>query len=285
MYGESAPCGRPSDPHMPLPGTGPRARLALFTLVVAGFLASCNTAPDKRLLQYLNRDGFGNSYVGNAEEENYVSIADSVNFEDTLHPTEVRASAKVSIDGTILAPLIGAVHVAGYTRSELEAFLTEKYSSYYAETDIKAVITAAGKQYFIYGEVNNEGSQRFEGDLTLFEAVMSAGPDKNSANLGRVRLVRPDPVDPIVLTFNVGDMVLTGDSTFNVHVRERDIILVPPTLLAQVGYFLEGLLFPVNQVLRSLGQAITGGGGRGGRGRRGRGGGGGLGVGLGGGIF
>ena len=262
--------------------TAPTARLvALAALFV--LCASCkSTAPDKRLLQYLNREGFGNSYVGNAEEENYVSIGDTVAFEDSLN-TDVEARQKVEIDGTILVPLLGAIHVAGLTRSELEAFLTEKYSTYYAETDIKAKIQTDRKNYFIYGEVNRDGETRFEGDLTLFEAVMAAKPDENSANLGRVRLVRPDPVDPLVMHFNIGDMILTGDSTFNVHVRERDIVFVPPTLLAKIGYFIDDLLFPVKQVIRGLGNAFIGNTGVGRRGRRGGGlAGGGI---IGGGIF
>lgn len=251
-----------------MPQLSKTTRAILLGVLMVSF-GSCNSAPDKRLLQYLNQEGFGNSYVGNAEEENYVAIGDTVEVEDTLHRTEIRATQVVDIDGTILVPLAGAVHVAGYTRSELEAFLTEKYSSFYGETDIQVRIRTRGKNYFIFGEVNNDGSQEFPGDLTVFEAVMRAQPNDQSANLGRVRLVRPDPVDPMVVTINVGDMILTGDSTFNVHVRERDIILVPPTFLAQLAYFINDLLFPVNEVLRNVGQAFFGGGG-GRRGRRGR---------------
>jgi hypothetical protein len=41
-----------------------------------------------------------------------------------------------------------------------------------------------------------------------------------------------------------------------VHVHERDIIYVPPTMLAEFGYFLDALLFPVKFVLESLSSAI-----------------------------
>lgn len=218
--------------------------------------AACNTAPDKRLLQYLNTDGFGNRYVGNAEEENYVSIGDTVSIFDALHPDELVATQRVDIDGTILLPEIGAVHVAGNTRSELESILTEKYSLYYDETDIKVSIRTAGKKYFVFGEVRRDGEKQFEGDLTVFEAVMEAEPLESSANLGRVRLIRPDPVDPLVIKVNIGEMIELGDSTFNVHVQERDIVFVPPTMWAEFAYFLDDLLFPVQVVFRSLADAI-----------------------------
>lgn len=221
-------------------------------------MASCNAAPDKRLLQYLNTDGFGNRYIGNAEEENYIAIGDTVTVFDALHADQFPAGTggKVEIDGTVLLPEVGAVHVAGYTRSNLEAYLTQVYSPYYDATDIKVKIATRGKEYFIFGEISKEGAQNFEGDLTIFEAVMGAGPDEKTANLGRVRLIRADPIDPLIIYVNVGDMLDSGDSTFNVHVQERDIIFVPPTMWAQFAYFLEDLFFPIEQVIRSLSGAI-----------------------------
>jgi hypothetical protein len=51
-------------------------------------------------------------------------------------------------------------------------------------------------------------------------------------------------------------MMESGDSTFNVHVQENDIIFVPATLLAQFGYFLDTLLFPVKLVLTGLSNAF-----------------------------
>jgi protein involved in polysaccharide export with SLBB domain len=244
----------------------PISYFLVLSLLTSLVLPSCNSAPDKRLLQYMNTSGFGNRYVGNAEEENYVSIGDTVRLFDSLHPNELTASQRVDIDGTIMVPEIGAVVVAGNTRSELEALLTEKYSQYYDETDIKVSIRTKGKKYFVFGEVRMEGEVRFNGDMTIFEAVMRAVPDKATANLGRVRLIRADPVDPLIIPINVADMIETGDSSFNIAVHERDIIFVPPTMLARIGYFVNDLLAPFNIVLSGISGAFFGYGNRGRRG-------------------
>ena len=225
-----------------------------FVLLLVG-LAACSSTPDKRILQYLNTDGFGNRYTGNAEEENWLAIGDTLTISDAYNE-DLALSIGVAIDGTVLLPELGSVAVAGLTRTEIEALLMEKYSPYYDLLDIKVQIDTGGKKYFIYGEVGAPGERLFGGDLTIFEAVMGAGPNKDTANLGRVRLIRADPRDPFVQTINIGDMIERGDSTFNVHVQERDIIFVPPTMLAQLGYFLDTLLFPVKQVLNGLGGAI-----------------------------
>jgi len=49
-----------------------------------------------------------------------------------------------------------------------------------------------------------------------------------------------------------GTLIEGGDSTFNMTLRERDIIFVPATLLAKLGYFLDDLLFPVKMVLQAV---------------------------------
>jgi protein involved in polysaccharide export with SLBB domain len=231
---------------------GVRLRLLPLLLVLAACMSS---EPDKRVLQYLNTDGFGNRYTGNAEEENYVTIGDTVTFADSYH-AELKGAEHVDIDGTIMTPEAGAVHVAGLTRSEIEGLLTQKLSPYYTETDIRVVIGATRKVYYVVGEVNGDGPRPFPGDLTIMEAVLLANPGDYTANLGRVQLIRADPRDPFILQVDVSDMMYTGDTTFNVHVQERDIIYVPPTILKQIADFISSLIVPFTEALNSIFQSI-----------------------------
>ena len=232
-------------------------RLRLLVAVALVLLSACSTQPDKRILQHLNTAGFGKSYTGNAEEENYITIGDTLVVTDTYQPAELKANERVAIDGTVLLPEIGAVTVAGMTRTEIEAFLMDKYSPYYDLLDIHVrILSREGKFFFLYGEVQDEGRKTFEGDLTIWEAVMEAVPDDETANLGRVKLIRADPRDPFIMYVDIGQVIESGDTTFNVKVHELDIIYVPPTMLAQIGYFINTLLFPVKMVLSGLGDAV-----------------------------
>jgi polysaccharide export outer membrane protein len=163
---------------------------------------------------------------------------------------------RVDVDGTVGMPKLGAVLVAGLTRTEVEAILMERYSPHYETLDFHVRIQDRRNEYFVFGEVEQPGQQDFHGDVTLFEAVTRAQPRKDSANLGRVRLIRADPRDPFITTVDLGDIIERGDSTFNVHVQERDIVYVPPTMLAQLGYFLDAMLFPVKQVVSGLASAF-----------------------------
>lgn len=244
-------------------------RFVLASLLLAMALAGCSsvTQPGKRELQYMNRRGFGIKYFNDPEEENYATLGDTVVFLDTMHPGELSGNQNVSIDGTILLPEVGPLHVAGLTRSEIEARLTERFTVYYDETDFVVDLKTKGKVYYVMGEVQSQGEQKHPGDLTVFQAVLKAQPDEQSANTGRILLIRPDPIDPVILRFNMKDMAPGGDSSFNYPVFAYDIIYVPPTMLAEFAYFLRSLLFPVEEVLRGVGGALLGVGGRGGRGR------------------
>lgn len=227
-------------------------RLApLVSLLLAFVLAGCATSPDKRVLQYLNTYGFGNRYTGDAEEENYVRIGDSFVWQNEFDKT-LGGQARIDVDGTVWLPQVGSIHVAGMTRSELEAYLTLQLSRYYTSVDIRIQSMATqGKVYFLFGEIPGAGPRTFTGDLTVFEAILKANPDPFVANLGRVRLVRADPRDPMTITVNVRDIV-EGDSTFNVRVQERDILIVPPTMIGRISNFLAAIVTPFTKVLQQV---------------------------------
>jgi len=187
------------------PDRNPVLAALLITL-----LAACDSTPDKR--------------VG---KEAWVAIGDRVLVTDPDHSDAIGSDVYVDIDGTIDLPEIGIVQVAGRTASEIRELLMEKYGSYHDDLDLNVEITTGGQKYFIFSEGAGQGAKPFTGDITIFEAVTSADPKPDSANLGRVRLIRADPRDPQIQVINLSEIIDTGDSAFNVLIHERDIIQVP----------------------------------------------------------
>lgn len=239
--------------------TSPSSSLAtkFVAAALAAGLVSCVSSPDKRVLQYLNTDGFGIRYQGNTLHDDYLTVGDSLTFRDSFNPL-LQGNQRVAMDGTIDFDEAGRVWVAGMTREQAEVYLTEKASAYYPEADVKVILNTNPKKYYIFGEVGSTGEKKLTSDLTLFEVVMTAKPSENSANLGRVKLIRPDPVDPLVITANVGQMLQSGDSTFNPIIQDFDIIIVPPTMLAQVGYFISDLVYPFTTVFSTVLSGLVG---------------------------
>lgn len=243
---------------------GAASPLIMLLALFACGLAACHSAPSKRTLQYMNQEGFGRRYSGNALEENYLTIGDQVQIADIAHP-ELSLGTTVDIDGTILLPEVGRIHVAGYTRSDLEAVLAERYSPYYeTPTEIVVDITTSSKVFWVLGEVRNGGEFEFLGNETVIDALVDAKPNRDSANLGRIMLIRADPQDPLRLPVNYWD-ITRGDTTTNYTLEENDIIWVPPTVLAEFGYFFRQLLYPFTTVIQAISSAFFGAGRNGGR--------------------
>ena len=160
---------------------------------------------------------------------------------------------------------MGRIHVAGYTRSDLEAVLAERYAAYFEDpTDIVVDISTSSKVFWVLGEVTREGEAKFLGNQTVFDAIVKARPKQDTANLGRVMLYRGDPNDPLRLPVNYND-IRRGDTTTNYEIQENDIIWVPPTLFSELGYFLRALLYPVTSVFTAVAGPFFGVGNRNGR--------------------
>jgi protein involved in polysaccharide export with SLBB domain len=177
----------------------------LLAALLITFLAACASTPER------------------ASENDWVAIGDRIQVTDSHHRDEIDADVLVDIDGTVILPEIGTVQVAGHTASEIRELLVQRYSPYHDSLDIEVEITTGGKKYFVIGEVAGQGAVPLTGDVTIFEAVTTANPKPNSANLGRVRLIRADPRDPQVLIIDLSE----GIDPFDVLIQDRDIIQVP----------------------------------------------------------
>ncbi len=233
----------------------------LLALVLGLGLLSCTTLESKRIRQLLNDKGFGTTAQGVATRENYVAGGDGVIF--VIDPTILLSPGaerlaflsvvqQVAIDGTILIPYVGPVMVLGFTEAELKAMVQERLQAFFNfEIRVTPRIVNLGKGIYAFGEVTLKGRVPFpKSDVTIMEAVAGLYPTP-AANLGRVRLIRPDAQNPLVIEINFREMIMTGNTTYNILLQENDIIYIPPTWIGAFGRFIEKLLSPLGSVVQA----------------------------------
>jgi protein involved in polysaccharide export with SLBB domain len=234
--------------------------------VVLGALAACGSYEDKRIRELMPEKGFGARAAGDAAAENYINGRDLIQF--LLPPTalqqpayarlaELTAPQPVAIDGTIFVPYVGPVAVLGKTEAEAAALVNSQLRAagvaqdFEIQARIVQVSSLSSKWFYAYGEVANKGQIQIETDLTFFDAMNAAGWTP-LANLGRVYLIKPDAEHPLVIDINFREMMTTGLMTMNVPIRERDIILVPPTFLGLLARLLQRFLEPIGLAVQTV---------------------------------
>lgn len=238
---------------------------ALVALAV-GALAACGSFEDKRIRELMPEKGFGARAAGDAAAENYIGGRDLIQF--LLPPTALQQPAyarlaelttpqPVAIDGTIFVPYVGPVAVLGKTEAEAAALVNSQLRAagvaqdFEIQARIVQVSSLSSKWFYAYGEVANKGPILIETDLTFFDAMNAAGWTP-LANLGRVYLVKPDAEHPLIIDINFREMMTTGLMAMNVPIRERDIIIVPPTFLGLLARLLQRFLEPIGLAVQTI---------------------------------
>ena len=84
--------------------------------------------------------------------------------------------------GTVSLPLVGEIHAEGLTTSTLQDTLTAAYKKGLLVNPRVSVELLTFRPFFILGEVQKPGSYPYTSDLTVFNAVATAGGFTYRAN-------------------------------------------------------------------------------------------------------
>ncbi len=245
----------------PTPPSALRLLALLAGLLTA--LAGCTGLEQQRIRELLNEKGFGSRADGVATWENYIAGGDGIQFY--LDPVVVSQPGMeqlallaqkqpIGIDGTIHVPYIGSVPVLGLTEREAASLVEAQLQPLFPRDPIAltARVDDRGKAYYVWGEAERKGRIPFlKADVTVIEALALSSPTQ-LANLGRVRLIRPDAQNPLTVEINMREMVLTGNTTYNLKLQDNDFLYVPPTFFGMLTRFVEKLLEPVAVIVRAL---------------------------------
>ena len=160
-------------------------------------------------------------------------------------------------DGRISIDLIGDVMASGRTPEQLAKIVLEEISRYKRDAVVTvSLLQSRSSTITIFGQVNIPGSRVLDRETRLAEAIGSAGGTNLFASKGRVRVIRSNPRETKVLYVNLRD-IQYGDQSTNYLLEDGDIIVVPPNAIARVGFALQTLLFPFQQIFSAGLGAMT----------------------------
>ena len=173
----------------------------------------------------------------------------------------IQREVRVRPDGMISIDLIGDVQAAGQTPTQIAEAIREKITRFKRDAAVSVTVLDSPSQFVtIYGEVATPGTFSLTAETRVTEAIGQVGGTRSFASLNKIRVIRTDGASTKILNVRLKD-IQNGDLATNYVVEEGDLIVVPPTGLAKVGYAMQMLLFPLQPLLSGAAQvgAVAGG--------------------------
>jgi polysaccharide export outer membrane protein len=131
--------------------------------------------------------------------------------------TDLTGQFVVGSQGSISYPLVGEVQAAGLTLAEFSVQLQEELSVYIRNPNV-SVEVANYRPFFILGEVQRPGTYPYSANLTVHNAVATAGGFTYRANRRRVFIKHASDIEEQEYVLTSSTPVLPGDT---VRVAER----------------------------------------------------------------
>ena len=157
-------------------------------------------------------------------------------------------------DGMITIQLVGDVPAGGKTTDQIAADIQNRISRFKRGALVTVALGGAeSAMVTVLGEVRNPTTFALTRQMRISEAIGTVGGPTLFADDDEMQLVRPGS-PPKVIEVDL-TAIRAGDLRTNVQVYGGDIVYVPPTALASVGYFFQQLLFPFTPFFGAAGIA------------------------------
>ncbi|MBK7947604.1 MAG: polysaccharide biosynthesis/export family protein [Deltaproteobacteria bacterium] len=185
---------------------------------------------------------------------NYVVGAPDQLQINVLPEPIIERKVRVRPDGKISVDLIGDVQAAGLTPRQIATSIEEKILRFKRDASVNVSVIDSPSQFVtVYGEVGAPGTFPLSSDMRISEAIGRVGGTRPFASQNKIRIVRTSGGKTQVIRVRLKD-IAKGDLSTNIMVAEGDLIVVPPTAFARVGYAMQMLFFPFQPILNGASQ-------------------------------
>jgi polysaccharide biosynthesis/export protein len=163
-----------------------------------------------------------------AEDPNYVIGPQDVVDISVWKEPDLTRTIPVRPDGKISMPLLNDVQAAGLTPQQLGAQITAGLRKFVNEPQVTVIVAQINSQrIYILGEVNRAGAYPLLPQMTILQALSSAGGFTIFANLKGIYLLRTDAGKQQKFPFNYKDALSGKHVEQNIPLKAGDTIVVP----------------------------------------------------------
>jgi polysaccharide export outer membrane protein len=177
-----------------------------------------------------------------------VGPPDVLNITILPEPLIERESV-VRPDGMISVDLIGDIAAGGRTTEEIAADIQTRIGRFKRDARVTVALGAAlSSEITVLGEVARPSTFPLTRQTRVIESIGTVGGPTIFAAQSRIRIIRFNEGTTRVLIANL-DAIQEGDLSTNFLLHGGDLVVVPPSTWAKVGYALQSALFPFQQII------------------------------------
>lgn len=141
---------------------------------------------------------------------------------------QIEANLQLTVDrnGMLVIPKVGAVFVGGMRYQDMQGAIHAEMSKIYRNFEMAVTMgQLRGIQVFMIGLARQPGSYTVGSMSTLVNALFAAGGPSSKGSMRRIQVKRGNKV---ITEFDLYDMLLKGDTSRDVRLRQGDVIVIPP---------------------------------------------------------
>ena len=147
---------------------------------------------------------------------------------DVWKEAEVSRAVPVRPDGKISLPLLNDVQAAGLTPMQLSVVIADGLKKYMNDPQVTVSVSEINsRRIYVAGEVTRAGAFPLLPNMTVLQALSSAGGFTQFARLKNIYVLRIEDGKQVKLPFNYKDAVNGKKPEQNVLLRPGDVIVVP----------------------------------------------------------
>jgi len=170
---------------------------------------------------------------------------------------DLKTSTKINPSGKFMFPLIGEVQAAGKDLSEVRDDIKVRLSKYLVDPQVSISVAAIqSRRVLVMGEVNAPGAFVLDRDLTVLDAVATAGGWNRDAKLSNVIVLRKVKEKVEARSYDMSGIVDGSGATENVLLQANDIIYVPVKKIANISRFMTYLGNILSPILMTEGGIV-----------------------------
>ena len=165
--------------------------------------------------------------VANPDADYKIGPQDILRIDVWKEP-DISRTIPVRPDGKISLPLLNDVQASGLTAMQLAAALRESLAKYLTNPQVTVTVTEINsRRVYITGEVIRAGALPLLPNMTVLQALSSAGGFTPFAKLKNIYVLRNEDGKQVKHPFNYKEVVKGNLAEQNILLQSGDVIVVP----------------------------------------------------------